>query len=128
MEYLHWVCGALYGVIVIGVMVRILMDNRQPAKTMAWILALLFLPFVGLALYVFFGQNRRKERYISQTSLDQLTKRSMTEFLEQEDLTMPLSYRSLIYFFYNQNMALPFKDNEAAVSYTHLTLPTNREV
>ncbi len=115
MEYLHWVCGALYGVIVIGVMVRILMDNRQPAKTMAWILALLFLPFVGLALYVFFGQNRRKERYISQTSLDQLTKRSMTEFLEQEDLTMPLSYRSLIYFFYNQNMALPFKDNEAEI-------------
>ena len=91
------------------------MDNRQPAKTMAWILALWFLPLVGLVLYIFFGQNRRKERYISQTSLDQLTKRSMTEFLEQEDLTMPLSYRSLIYFFYNQNMALPFKDNEAEI-------------
>ena len=38
MIYVHWVFLVIYVVIVIMVMVRVLMDNRQPAKTMAWML------------------------------------------------------------------------------------------
>lgn len=115
MEYLHWIGGALYGLIVLGVMVRVLMDNRQPAKTMAWILVLWFLPMLGLILYIFFGQNTRKERYISQSQLDQLTKRSMTEFVEQRDLRLPRTHQPLMHLFKNQNMALPFKNNEVEI-------------
>jgi hypothetical protein len=43
----------------------IVMDNRNPYKTLAWVLVLVFLPVVGLVLYYFFGQDTRKERLIS---------------------------------------------------------------
>ena len=72
MIYIHWTLLALYFLIVIGTMVAVLMDNRQPVKTIAWLLVLWFLPVVGIILYFFFGQNTRKERLISQRSLDQL--------------------------------------------------------
>ena len=44
----------------IPAIITVLMDNRQPAKTMAWILVLAFMPFVGIIFYIFFGQNTRK--------------------------------------------------------------------
>lgn len=115
MIYLHWLWGVVYGLIVLGVMIRVLLDNRQPAKTMAWILVLWFVPLLGLVLYIFFGQNTRKEKLISQGSLDQLTKRSMTEFVEQRGLRLPKSHQPLMQLFKNQNMALPFKNNEVEI-------------
>ena len=59
MDYLHWIFLALYMTLAVAAMVTILLDNRQPAKTMAWVLVLMFLPVVGIILYFFFGQNVR---------------------------------------------------------------------
>lgn len=115
MNYLHWIFLSVYALLVVGTMVTILMDNRQPAKAMAWILVLTFIPVVGLILYIFFGQNTRKERLISQQSMDQLTKRSMLEFAEQKDLTLPDAHRTLIQQFINENWALPFKGNNVDI-------------
>ncbi len=115
MIYLQSIWGIIYTLVIVAVMVRVLMDNRQPAQTTAWILMLWFLPVVGLVFYIFFGQNTRREKLISQSSLDQLTKRSMTEFLEQKELRLPKSHQPLMLLFRNQNMALPFKDNEVDI-------------
>jgi cardiolipin synthase len=62
MIYIHWIYLLLYMAIMIPAIITVLMDNRQPAKTMAWILVLAFMPFVGIIFYIFFGQNTRKER------------------------------------------------------------------
>ena len=43
----------LYFGAIIGTIVIIILDNRNPVKTMAWILILLFLPIVGLVFYFF---------------------------------------------------------------------------
>ena len=115
MIYVHWVFLVIYVVIVIMVMVRVLMDNRQPAKTMAWMLVLTFIPMLGIILYFFFGQTTRKERKIWQYSMDQLTKHSMLEFVEQKRLHLPHEYRELINLFMNQNWVLPFKNNETEI-------------
>ena len=112
MYYLHWVLLLAYAFIVVSIMLAVLMDNRQPAKTIAWVMVLLFMPIAGIILYIFFGRNTRKMTFISQRSLDQLSKRSMLEFVEQRQLTLPDEYRSLIQLFTNQSLALPFKDNE----------------
>lgn len=112
MFYIHWAFILAYVFIIVSIMLAVLMDNRQPAKTIAWVMVLLFMPIVGIILYVFFGRNTRKMTFISQRSLDQLSKRSMLEFVEQRQLTLPDDYRSLIQLFTNQSLALPFKDNE----------------
>lgn len=115
MIYIHWIFILIYAFTVTATILTVLMDNRQPAKTMAWVLVLLFVPVVGIVLYFFFGQNVRKMRFISQHSLDQLTRRSMLEFVEQRELHLPDEYRTQIRLFANQNMSLPFKDNEADI-------------
>ena len=51
MQYVHNIIIALYIIITLGVMVRVLMDHRQPAKTMAWLLVLTFVPLVGIIFY-----------------------------------------------------------------------------
>ena len=91
------------------------MDNKQPAKTMAWALVILFVPIVGIIFYLFFGLNHRKEKLVSQRSLDQLSKRSMLSFVEQHDFKVPEHYKPLVDLFVNQNLALPFKDNQVDI-------------
>ena len=60
MIYVHWLILLVYIFVVAVTMIKVLMDNRQPAKTLAWLLVLSFLPMVGIVLYFFFGQNTRK--------------------------------------------------------------------
>ena len=115
MQYIHWILLVIYLAITIGGIVAVLMDNKQPEKTMAWILVLCFMPIVGIIFYLFFGQNTRKEKVISERSMDLLMKRSMLEFAEQENLHIPRRNRPLMKLFTNQNWALPFKDNEVSI-------------
>lgn len=115
MIYIHWIFLLLYSIIALVAIIIVIMDNRQPAKTLAWVLVLSFMPIVGIILYFFFGQNIRKERIVSQKSLDELTKRAMLEFVEQRNLQIPPAYKNIINLFINQDWALPFKDNEAEI-------------
>lgn len=115
MLLLHLIVLSIYIIIVVVCMVDVLMENRQPVKTMAWLMVLTFAPILGMVLYFFFGQNTRKKRLISQRSIDQLDKHSMLGFVEQKNLHIPEAYRTLIQLFTNQSLALPFKDNEVDV-------------
>ena len=115
MVYLHGLFLVAYVAVIIAMMVTVLMDHRQPSKTMAWLLVLAFLPLVGIVLYIFFGQNVRRERYVSKRSLDQLSKRQAWVYAEQKNFKIKEEYRDLIHLFYNQNGALPFKDNEVEI-------------
>jgi len=105
----------LWRLIVIGAIIHVVLDNRQPAKTMAWALVIYFLPLFGVIAYIFFGINRRKERYISRRSMDQLTKRSMLEFVEQRDLQLPEAHKPVIDMFVNESFSLPFNNNKVEV-------------
>lgn len=99
-------------IVIAMTVIHVVMDNRQPAKTMAWVLVIIFVPVVGLVFYLFFGINHRRERLVSQRSLDQLTKRSMLGFVEQQNLRVPERHKQLIDLFSNQSFSLPFKDNQ----------------
>ena len=101
----------IYQVLVIAAIIHVVMDNRQPAKTMAWALVIYFVPVVGIVAYLFFGVNTRKERFVSRRSMDQLTKRSMLEFVEQTNLRLPEQHQALINLFVNQSFSLPFNNN-----------------
>ena len=115
----NWELGGLlyigYALIVVAAavaIIHVLMDNRQPAKTMAWVLVIGFIPIVGVVFYLFFGINHRKERIISQGQMDELTKRSMLSFVGQHNFRVPERQKPLVDLFVNQNLALPFKDNQ----------------
>ncbi len=115
METLQFVMVMVVRIAMLFAILHVLMDNRQPAKTMAWVLVIFFLPIVGIIFYLFFGLNMRRERLISERSLNQLTKRSMFGFVEQQQFNVPDEHRKLVDLFINQNFSLPFKGSVDAV-------------
>lgn len=67
---------AAYAVIIAACVVVVLSENRNPIRALAWTLALLFLPGVGLVFYLFFGRglkgismiSKRKKRKLMHSS------------------------------------------------------------
>lgn len=105
----------LYELLVVAAIVHVLMDNRQPDRTIAWALIIFFVPFAGIIFYLFFGVNTRKERLISKRSMDKLTKSSMLSFVEQRNLKVDKRHRQLVDLYVNQDLSLPFKDNKTDI-------------
>lgn len=103
-----------FSVILITIFVVIL-DNRNPVKTMAWILVLFFLPLVGLIFYFFFGRSTRKEHLISKKGYSRLNKRPMAEYQAQVAFRDLESKNLLMSFFLRINKALPFDGNQVDV-------------
>lgn len=73
-EWLGWffiLTSLLIGIVIV-------LEKRDPEKTIAWLLVLVFLPIVGFLLYLLFGRNVRKElalrtkKEISFTRLDEV--------------------------------------------------------
>ncbi|MDR2120001.1 MAG: cardiolipin synthase [Tannerella sp.] len=55
----------LYAVSVVGLVLVLLLENRNPLKTIPWVIVLILLPGLGLVFYFFFGQDNRRQRIIS---------------------------------------------------------------
>ena len=51
----------LYFIIIIVSVVVVLRENRNPIRALSWVIALIFLPGVGLIFYLFFGRSMRGE-------------------------------------------------------------------
>lgn len=52
----------LYAVNFLAVAGVLILDGKSPSKTLSWLLVIVFLPVLGLMLYLFFGFNYRKEK------------------------------------------------------------------
>lgn len=102
----------IYFAVVITTIFIVILDNRNPIKTMAWILVLFFLPVVGLFFYLFFGRSTRKEQLITKKGYARLSKRPMMEYQTQESLAGNVSKQRLVSFFTQVNSALTFEGNQ----------------
>ena len=112
----------VYFGIIIGTIIVIVLDNRNPVKTMAWILVLTFLPIVGLVFYFFFGRSQRHERIISKKSQSRLLKKPLAEYLAQDAHDIPEHYSHLIALFRNLNQSFPFEGNSIQIYTKGLTM------
>lgn len=101
----------IYFLVVLGTIIVVILDNRNPLKTIAWLLVLIFLPFIGLIIYFFFGQDQRRERIIGKKSYSSLLKKPMAEYLAQSSVELPEKYKTLINLFKRTNQAFPYEGN-----------------
>ena len=62
----------IYAVLVLSGILVVISENRNAAKSLAWILALIFMPVLGLLLYLLFGQSMRSETLLSQSNREKL--------------------------------------------------------
>ncbi len=109
------VFNILYFVVVLVTICIVILDNRHPVKTMAWILVLLFLPIIGLVFYFFFGKSTRKEKLLSKKRYTRLTRYPMAEYQNQKASMRLVKQNRLIRFFREVNNALPFDGNAVEV-------------
>ena len=61
LTYVFFIASFLLGVILIA---HILMQKRPPSGTISWLLIILFLPYLGVPLYLIFG-GRKMQRHIN---------------------------------------------------------------
>lgn len=87
----------LYILTALGTVIIVISENRNPIKTMSWVLVLVFLPLVGLIIYYFFGEDHRKQRLISRKMHKKLNRRSFDrESLQEVSNNYPIEYTNLI--------------------------------
>lgn len=61
--------AVLYLITVISICLMIVFENRNPVKTLSWLLVILFVPVMGVIIYVFFGRNYRKQKIYSRKNI-----------------------------------------------------------
>jgi len=54
-----WIILLLFLLYVFNLIIILILENREPHKTIAWILVLLFLPGIGLIIYLWVGESLR---------------------------------------------------------------------
>ena len=68
MSYYDWIDLAVlivYSLTIISCVIVVLKENRNPIRSLSWVIALIFLPGVGLIFYLFFGRSLRGQHMIS---------------------------------------------------------------
>ena len=98
-----WIILLVYVVLVVSTVTVVLLENRQPAKTIAWTIVLVMLPVVGLIIFYFFGQNIRKERYISRRQYNRLTRQMLQRVNALPQDAAPRRYIPLVRLFQTTN-------------------------
>lgn len=71
-SYLFKIISILFTLTAIGASIIIFLENRNPSRTLTWIVVLAIFPVFGFFFYLLFGQNyRRKSIYRKKAKIDQ---------------------------------------------------------
>jgi cardiolipin synthase len=121
MEIFHHLIGiinpiaiGLYVVSILFVVLVTILENRNPVKTISWVLVLILLPVIGFIFFIFFGQNLRKEKIIARKglrnheNLSRLAHAQITQITEGEKFSSPKieEKRNLISLLLNNSNAV----------------------
>lgn len=110
--------GLIYWInllLAVGVVVYVILNNRNPIRTLAWIMVLLFVPFLGLLLYFFFGRDTRRVKYINRRSLSKIMQRTYLYYRSQAKVDIPYSCAHLATYLENVSLAYPMPGNAVEV-------------
>lgn len=108
----------LYILSILGLTLVILLENRNPLKTIPWVLVLLFLPGIGIIFYVFFGQDNRRQRIISRRTYKRIIKPLQSGHLMQDQCIVSEAYQPLAKLL-NRNNQHPLLYGSNIVYYTN---------
>lgn len=93
-----------------GILIYIIAENRHPVHTLAWVIAIVFLPVVGLILYFLVGHRPRRRRIVEEAELRQF--KSFTERQHRSCITAPPEeYNGLAALMLATNQAFPITGN-----------------
>ena len=108
---------ALYAYTVISTISVLLLENRNPSKSLSWMLVLLFIPVVGMFFYLLLGQDYRKKKIITKKSIRSVIDRPVASFeIDKLQTTlMNVNQLNLIKMLYKNSEAAGYANNNITV-------------
>ena len=86
----------LFVIVWVSTIIVVITENRNPVKTLAWVMVLVFLPIIGFVLYLLFGMDMRKEKIIGRRSLSRLMKEPLLNYKDYTAPETPAAHEKLI--------------------------------
>lgn len=111
---------AVYVYTILTTIIFLMMENRNPVKSIAWIFVLIFVPIFGFIFYILVGKRFRKRRIINKRSY---RIREGNQILEEEfpENEMNITEKGIAKLAYNNSGALLCTNNDVKI-YTNATL------
>ena len=114
---------ALYFLTVASVVFNVILENRNPVRTLAWIIVLVTIPLIGFVFYLYFGVNYRKNKMFSMKGLgdmkwlqymseDQKQLLQKSEFLKRRE---SVEVKKLMTLLLNNSKALLTRYNQVEI-------------
>lgn len=99
-ELTYWLFYALYVYAVVMTIIVLMLENRNPIKSIAWIITIISIPVVGLILYAFFGRDFRKGKTVEKAN--KAYDEALKTLDEKHDAGIPVEgYENLSQLIYN---------------------------
>jgi cardiolipin synthase len=105
----------LYSITILGLVLLVLLENRNPLKTIPWVIVLIFVPGFGLIFYFFFGQEHRRLRIITRRIYKRFLKQTKVYEHPQHIKEIPPGYKPLAHLLNKSNYSAIFKGSEIYV-------------
>lgn len=100
-SWLAFLLVALYVAMIISAVVVVIRENRNPIRALSWVIALIFLPGIGLVFYLFFGRSMRGLTMISRHNKRKLMHRHTPKRVDISTLDITPENRNLVKLSHN---------------------------
>lgn len=112
-----YILETLYVMTIVGAVLVVITESKNPVKALSWILVLVFVPILGLFLYITFGQNYRKKHIFKKTDIKKLTSRPKVSFdLEKIDFdAIKDIHANQMKLLYNNSSSEIFPNNDISI-------------
>ncbi|WP_298062420.1 cardiolipin synthase [uncultured Rikenella sp.] len=109
-----------YFLVVSATVFTVLHERRDPIRALSWIAVVVLLPFIGIGLFIFFGQDYRKQKIFNRKEikdLKQFEHLSYKQLREIDSFSNPevTSNRQIITLLLNNNKSLLTTNNRLEV-------------
>lgn len=95
----------------------LIMENRNPIRSISWVIVLVFLPILGLLFYFIFGQNLRQRKKINALSIRKQESRykNLQQLEKQNKSETSANITNLIRLFQNENEYIAYANSKINV-------------
>jgi len=97
---------AAFAALVAGIVILLILDNRAPSKTVAWLLSFIVLPVIGPIFYLFVGRNWRRLR-VKETELSSISDIKKLKPINFEKVKAGRRGRQIMELAYKNSYTLP---------------------
>lgn len=94
--WVYWAVYVLYFAIIFLSIAVVLKENRNPIRSLSWVIALIFLPVVGFIFYLFFGRSMRGQHMISRMNKRKIITTMAPRHIDLNSQSLSRSERNLI--------------------------------